>query len=128
MWHEVSAQRRNQVFWGLVIIFASGLVLTFLFWQDIKEFLGHQTATVTQMTLDDKELKFKVEEFAKALVNELLYVHYFCLSLHTTATTKQGEMQKALLLRLSLLLFHSDIGQGNITLKTSKLVKSRSNF
>lgn len=36
-------------------------------------FLGHQTATVTQMTLDDKELKFKVEEFAKALVNELLY-------------------------------------------------------
>eukprot|EP01127_Copromyxa_protea_P010398 TRINITY_DN2531_c0_g1_i2.p1 TRINITY_DN2531_c0_g1~~TRINITY_DN2531_c0_g1_i2.p1 ORF type:complete len:457 (-),score=107.53 TRINITY_DN2531_c0_g1_i2:16-1386(-) len=68
----MSYQRQREIMLGLLL---GGLIIVGLvsyFWQNIQAFLGHQTATVTQLTLEDKELKIKVEDFAKALINELL--------------------------------------------------------
>eukprot|EP01126_Amoeba_proteus_P063117 TRINITY_DN8662_c0_g1_i1.p1 TRINITY_DN8662_c0_g1~~TRINITY_DN8662_c0_g1_i1.p1 ORF type:complete len:516 (-),score=118.67 TRINITY_DN8662_c0_g1_i1:128-1675(-) len=74
-WSEIYHHRRLQFIGVAIILLVVSVSMVYVFWSDIQEFLGQQTATVTQLTLDDKEVKFKVEEFAKALVNELLE-HY----------------------------------------------------
>ncbi len=44
-------------------------------WREVQRWLGHQTAEVASITLEDESIHIKVEQIAKAVVDQLLN-HY----------------------------------------------------
>lgn len=66
--------RLGMMIGGVVFVI---VVLLFIFWDNIQVFLGKQTATVTTLTLEDEKLKLQTKNFAKGLVDELLYGSFF---------------------------------------------------
>lgn len=67
-----SLRRNTFLFRGLAAGFLLLLFLIFIFWDNIRKFLGKQTAAVTTLTLTDQDVQTNAKILAKEVVNELL--------------------------------------------------------